>query len=76
MKIRRLDKLPKRKVTVDELLDRADIQEIKEELQTLDTDELLVIYSQGEKISWRSNMTISRLVYLIEVIKKALLEDD
>jgi hypothetical protein len=78
MKIRRLDKLPKRKVTVDELLDLADIQDIVNEILAArdEINDLFVIYTKGDQIYWMSNgMKLSRSVYLLEVAKKGLLSE-
>jgi len=72
-RLQRFDKLPKRRVTIDELLDRVDIQEIKDEVATLDTDELFVFYVKDGVVYWLSNMITSRIIYQFECIKLALL---
>jgi hypothetical protein len=78
MKIRRLDKLPKRKVTIEELLDLIDTHDavdiLLSEKDTL--DELLVIYTKEHEINWVTNgMTSSRMLWIIETVKTALLNE-
>ena len=78
--IKRMDKLPKRKVTVAELLDKDDVQHILETV-TADRekiDEIIVIWeNDGEdSIHWLGNMSKSRTVYFLEKVKKCLLEDE
>ncbi len=77
--ITRLDKLPKRKITVDELLGRQDITKILTETleKRNDIDELLVIYTDnGKGINWcSSKAATSRLIYVMEIVKRALLDE-
>ena len=78
MKIKRLDKLPKRKVTVEEILGYDDITqcisgivEIKDSI-----DELLICYREGDAIHWQTScMPLSRVIYMLEVTKNALLNE-
>lgn len=80
MKVRNLSKMPQRKVTIDDVLYRADIDGVladinkdKEELS-----EILVIASNSDnEILWRySGIPLSWLIYLMEVVKNALLNDE
>ena len=77
-KIRRLDKLPKRKVTVDDLLDRDNITRaidgIAEEVP--DIDEFIGIFTRDGNICWRSSgLPVSRTIYLMEMVKNILLNE-
>ena len=80
-KVKRLDKMPKRKVTVDDLLDTIDTTEIISNLSEWkqDIDEVLVVFTKRDEnfISWRTNgMSIERQVYFLECIKYALLNKE
>ncbi len=79
MKIRNLDKLPKRKVTIDELLGLDEIKDILDELLAENMSEVIVIWSkEGEPFfSFRSNgIALSRLVYILESVKLSLFNGD
>ena len=76
-KVRKLDKLPKRKVTIDDILDRGEIAAaVADTVEAApNMDEFFAIYVQGDEICWRhSGLRTSRLVYLLELVKKAILE--
>ncbi len=80
MKVRRLDKLPKRKVTVDDLLGLDTIKNIISDLDAgkSNIDELLVIYSErdGTAFTYMVNgQAPSRIVYMLECIKRDVLEN-
>ena len=80
-KIKNLGKMPKRKVTIDDVLWRDDIDStIKDVIEKReDFTELLCIGVTNDEIWWRhSNMLESRIVYLAEVVKNCILnkEDD
>jgi len=76
MKVRRLDKLPKRKVTVDEILGLSDIQGILDDVPKGEIDELLVIYTSKDSFYWVANgISPSRVLWLIESMKHGLLGD-
>jgi len=76
MKVRRLDKLPKRKVTVDESLGLSDIQGILDDVPKGEIDELLVIYTSKDSFYWVANgISLSRVLWLIESVKHGLLGD-
>jgi len=77
-KIRRLDKLPKRKVTIDEILDLTDKQEIIDILiENKDKiGEILVIYTIDGEINWTSNgMVTSRFNYLLDRVKHCTMRE-
>ena len=78
-KVRRLDKLPKRKVTIEEILDREEITDTFEDAIS-DKDaigDLLIIWSDGKSITWRTNdLSIGRIIYLMELIKNRILSED
>ena len=78
-KIRRLDKLPKRKVTIEELLDREETTDAFEDALAVKDDigDLLIIWSDDGHITWRTNgLKISRTIYLMELIKNRMLSED
>ena len=77
MKVKNLAKLPKRKVTIDDLLDVSDISEAAAELDKnkYELDEFFLITCKGDDVSWRGNARKSRTIYLMELVKKAILED-
>lgn len=79
MKVRRLDKLPKRQVTVDDILDRSDvvdaIQDVLDERDNI--DEFIGITVTDGSVCWRiSSMSVARLDYLLDVVKNCILKDD
>jgi len=79
MKVRRLDKLPKRCVTVDDLLERDGVNECLSFLDEAKNDiyDLLYIYSDGENLLWGSNgLTVGRLVSMLEAIKFSILHTE
>jgi hypothetical protein len=78
MKIKRLDKLPKRKVTIDELLELSDIQDILNDISEAksDIEEIVVIYTSGKNVHWIANgLLLSRILWLIETVKQGLLTE-
>jgi len=79
-KVRRLEKLPKRKVTIDDLLELDTIRGILAELDTekADIDELVVVYSKRDSSHFSlitNGLPESRLIYMLEAIKYTLLGD-
>ena len=79
MRVRRLDKLPKRKVTVGELLDQQDIANVVEEAAKVvnKADEMICIWAEDGELKWiTSGMPISRVVYIAEAMKRAVMDDD
>ena len=79
MSIKNLSKLPKRRVTIDELLGFDDVVEIAERLysERQEISEAIVITVKGGAIYWETNaMPKSRQLYLLEIAKKELLCDD
>lgn len=77
-KIRKLDKLPKRKVTVDDLLGLDDVNDVIQGIieNRFDIDEVVVIYTlkKEDGFHWHTNgMYNSRLIYMFESIKQDLL---
>ena len=80
MKVRKLDKMPKRKVTVDDLLEVDNIKRIIGDIDAIknDLDELLVIYSErnARSFTWiTSGLKDSRIIYMCEAVKYSLLGD-
>lgn len=78
-KLKRLDKLPKRKVTIDEVLDREDVTAaVADTVEAApDMDEFFAISVQGGDVCWRhSGLRESRLIYLLELVKKAILDKE
>ena len=75
-RIRRLDKLPKRKVTVDDILELSDIQETFDVALT-DRDRiegLLIIWTtEGETHRAWYNLTKARQLWLLERIRHDLM---
>ncbi len=71
MVVKRLDKLPKRKVTVDEILDREAVVDILNELFEVSglIEDLVVIWTDGESIHHSYNTDNSRLIALLETTK-------
>ena len=75
-RIRRLDKLPRRKVTIDELLELSDIQETFD-AALADKDklnELLIIWTTEGQIhrAWY-NLTASRTLWILERVRHDLM---
>lgn len=78
-RVRSLEKLPKRKVTVDDILGCEDIMSVIGDLEKdhLDFNEILVIASTEDGLQWRhSGMSLSRLIYVMEKVKSSLLLED
>lgn len=78
-KIRNLSKLPKRKVTVDELLELDNINDLLTHINNVKADisELVIIYTTGTNILWNTaGTTASRLIYLLEHTKLLALNKD
>lgn len=78
-RIKSLGKLPKRKITIDNLLAKDDtITAINNFLEERDNiEDLLIIFSKDDHIQWITNgLTISQQVYLCEVLKHALFEGE
>lgn len=81
MKVRNLSKLPKRKVTVDELLDSDSVSAMLEEIydERHDIDELLIIHTsrkhKGLALS-TNGIDESRLIAIMETIKQGVFKGD
>uniref|UniRef100_A0A6M3KBY5 Uncharacterized protein n=1 Tax=viral metagenome TaxID=1070528 RepID=A0A6M3KBY5_9ZZZZ len=81
MKPRKLDNLPKRKVTVDDLLEVDEVNSVLKDIvdEKYDIDELIVIYSKKrcEGFTYITNgMHHSRIVYMFEAVKQTLFRGD
>lgn len=79
-KIKDMGKLPKRFVSVDEILDiqqTADAIDILTE-NKLDIEEFVLIYTKRNEdtIRWFRCATVSRTIYLMEIYKNDLLNPD
>lgn len=77
-KLRRLDKLPRRKVTVDDLLDRNDLVDALDDLveEKGNMDEFIGLWITDGTIYWSTSpMTKARMNYLLDMCKTSLLED-
>ena len=77
-KIRRLDNLPKRKVTVDDILDRNELVDALEELisERDNMEEFVGLWVADGHINWiTSGLSISRLNYLLDKCKMSLMEE-
>lgn len=74
--VRRLDKLPKRKVTVDEILERSDLVESLADIESSDPDNFLIMWVENGEFYWRTNMTKASIVYYVELMKRIVYEDD
>ena len=80
MSVKRLDKLPKRKVTVDELIYRSDIIDVISDLyerrETI-KDELLAMWNDEDGfLHYTYTGTKSRLLWLLEKVKLEILGED
>ncbi len=86
MKIKSLSKLPKRKVTISEILGRDEIVKILDEMSecSADIEELIIIYTTKNKdnincentVNWgTSTMKMSRIIYCLESMKYSLLAE-
>ncbi len=75
MSVKRLDKLPKRKVTVDEILGRDEISDIISDMKEYEAEieDIVVIWSDGKNIQWHSNVCLSRLLLLLEQVSVLIL---
>jgi hypothetical protein len=74
--VRRLDKLPKRKVTMDEILERSDLVESLSDIEQSDPEQFLLLYVKDGEMFYRSNMTNAAVVYHCELMKKVIYADD
>ena len=77
-RLKRLDRLPKRKVTVDDLLGRSDLVDAMNEFveERDNMEEFVGLWVADGRILWiTSNMSISRMNYLLDMCKQSLLED-
>lgn len=79
--IKRLDKLPKRKVTINELLDISDLVTMVDDIAKLagDIEELVIVYTlkSGTTVNWKANgIPESRAMYLLELIKHSMLHPE
>ncbi len=79
MKVRRLDKMPKRKVTIDDLLVLDTVKEIIGDLDAdkSDIEELVVIFSKRNDKNFTfmiNGLPESRVVYMCEMVKYTLLQ--
>ena len=77
-KIKNLSNLPKRKVTVEDILYREDIEvvlaDINKDKESY-TELLAITACDDGTIQWRhSNLPDSRMIYMMEIVKKDLLE--
>jgi hypothetical protein len=69
--MRRLDKLPKRRVTVTELLNQDGIKELLDGVSEHinEIEDLIIIYTCGGKIFRYDNTDMIRLIQLLETVK-------
>ncbi len=78
-KVRDLSKMPKRKVTVEDVLHREDIESVLADMvkDKEEYNEILAIAGRSDgTIMWRhSGMTTSRMIYFMELLKTILLEE-
>jgi len=79
--IRDLGKMPKRKIKIDEILGYDDIVGILDNLQERidDIKDIMVIYStkSDNQVNWQTNgINVSRSVYLCELVKHCILEEE
>ena len=75
--VRKLDKLPKRKVTVDDLLELDDVNDVIQNIiaNRFDIEELAVVYTLKNEsgFHWHTNgMYDSRIMYMFESVKMDL----
>ena len=79
MKVKRLDKLPKRKVFIDDLFQKTDTDEAIETLieDKNNLEDLVIFYTTPTNGVYLSNgLSKERMVYLLEHLKFALLSED
>lgn len=71
MKVRRLDKMPRRKVTVGDLLDRDTVKHIIDDIveHLNDIEDIVVIYTYGDSIYHSHNVDGVRFIQLLETVK-------
>lgn len=71
MSVKRMDRLPKRKITVDELLDRDALNDIINEIieNRSSIEDIIVIWTDGDNIHRRSNAEVGRVIGLLEATK-------
>ncbi len=78
-KVRNLSKMPTRKVTIDDVLFRDDIDSVLSDINEdkEDFEELLVIaLNKDDEVMWRhSGLKLSRIIYLMELVKNCLLNE-
>ena len=78
MAIKDLGKLPKRKVTINELLSQCDLSPIREYLDKNGVgicEAILIVVLDTGHIEWEiTPMLTSRLIYILEKVKKAEIE--
>ena len=79
-KVRSLKNLPKRKVTIEDILWRDDLDSaMQDTLDDMDgfTELLIIGTNQEGEICWRhSSMALSRLIYVMKVVENALLNKE
>ncbi|KKN21271.1 hypothetical protein LCGC14_0927020 [marine sediment metagenome] len=79
MKVKNLNKLPKRKITVNDIIISEDIKDAVDDFNDMKSSfrELLFISVDDEGfVCWRhSDMSLSRMIYVMEIVKKNLLEE-
>ena len=81
MKVKNLSKLPKRKVTVDDLLGADRVVDTLEEIyeERHDLDEFIIIHTSRKHsgIAYQTNgMAESRIIYFLEAAKYSILDGD
>ena len=79
MKIKNISKLPKRKVTMEELLGKEEIKDVFDDVldERDKTEEVLFIWGNGKYIQWRSSgLSISRQIYIMEMVKYTLMKEE
>ena len=75
MAIKDLGKLPKRRVSVDEVLGLDNMNDLRawlEEMKSDAFDAVLIIGLEDGNLTWRTTgMPLSRLIYLLRVVENA-----
>lgn len=75
--IKRLDKLPKRKVTVSQLLETEEINSTLNDFYECaqEADEFIGICCKDNRINWTYNASLSRQLWLLERVKYCILQE-
>ena len=63
---------------IDDLLNTDDVKDILEELSSdiEGIDDLIVIYTMGDKLKWRNNCRRSTAIGLLDIIRNDLLTEN